>query len=162
MKEVNWESFDAFLQNLASKKGANLISSRIDEITWKNGKPEVKTEEGFSGTYDLLTIATGDTNSLWARLNGSRWTFYNPPQHIFCFNQENIKRILGECGFKIVRTAKNGKWLSLRYVLHLARTVGESKFAESLYWKVKDNLLGKIPLYLRLNDNMVVFAVKNS
>lgn len=108
----------------------------------------------------LLVIATGDTGSLWAKISGRRWTFWNPPQHIFYFNQENIKRILGETGFRIVKITKNGKWLSLRYILHLARTVGESKVAEFFYHKVKDNSFGKIPLYLRLNDNMVVFATK--
>lgn len=108
----------------------------------------------------ILIIATGDTGSLWAKITGRRWTFWNPPQHIFYFNQENITKILKEVGFEVLRTTKNGKWLSLRYILHLARTVGESKVAEFFYHKVKDNYFGKIPLYLRLNDNMVVFATK--
>lgn len=108
----------------------------------------------------LLVIATGDTGSFWARISGRRWTFWNPPQHIFYFNQENITRILKEAGFEVLRITKNGKWLSLRYILHLARTVGESKLAEFFYHKVKNNSFGKIPLYLRLNDNMVVFAKK--
>lgn len=108
----------------------------------------------------LLVLATGDSGSFWAKLAGKKWTFYNPPQHIFYFNQVNVRRLLEENGFKVERITKTGKWLSLRYILHLGSTVGESRLAGILYGFVKDNFLGRLSLYLRLNDNMVVFAKK--
>ena len=108
----------------------------------------------------LLIIATGDTESLWAKINGRNWTFYNPPQHIFYFNRVTAKRILEKSKFVINKIESTGKWLSLRYVFHLAETVGENAFARSLYPLVANTFLGTMPLYIKVNDNMNIFAVK--
>ena len=109
----------------------------------------------------LLVIATGDTGSFWAKIWGKKWTFYNPPQHIFYFNQENIIRILQESGFKVIKIEKSGKWLPIRYILHLARTVRENRLERWLFPFFQNNFLGKIALFLRFNDNMIIFAQKN-
>lgn len=110
----------------------------------------------------IMIIATGDTGSMFARLLGRRWTFYNPPQHLYYFNRENLTNLLGETGFKPIAWTSIGKWLSLRYVLHLARTGGESAIAEFLYRLTELLDLGKLPLYLPTHDNMVVIARKKS
>ncbi len=110
----------------------------------------------------MIIIATGDTDSFFARILGRRWTFYNPPQHLYFFNHDNLIKLLEKKGFEPVSWMRIGKWLSLRYVLHLARTGGESVFAEFLY-RLTDLLgLGKLPLYLPTYDNMVVIARKKS
>ena len=108
----------------------------------------------------ILTISTGDQGSTWAKMMGRKWTFYNPPQHFNYFNKDNIKMILDQSGFEVINLVKNGKWLYLRYVLHLASTVGEGSFAKILYSLVKNNFLGRAPLFLKLNDNKVIFARK--
>jgi 2-polyprenyl-3-methyl-5-hydroxy-6-metoxy-1,4-benzoquinol methylase len=109
----------------------------------------------------LLVIATGDTDCFWAKFSGRRWTFYNPPQHIFYFNRKNITRILQESGFEIVKIATAGKWLSIPYIFHLAETVGESSIAKFIGSVLIHTPLSKIPIYLKLHDNMVIFARKN-
>ena len=73
----------------------------------------------------------------------------------------NIGDILKEEGFAVVKLIKPGKWLSFSYVLHLARTCGESSLAEFLYQLVKGNKLGAIPLYLNLQDNIVLICKKS-
>lgn len=108
----------------------------------------------------IIIIATGDTDSFFARILGRRWTFYNPPQHLYFFNRANLIRLLGEKGFEPMAWMRTAKWLSLRYVLHLARTGGESVFAEFLYRLIDILKLGKLPLYLPTLDNMVVIAKK--
>ncbi len=108
----------------------------------------------------VLIVATGDTGSLFARLMGRRWTFYNPPQHLYFFNRDTMIRMLREKGFEPIAWKRIGKWLSLRYVLHLARTGGESRVAELLYRLVNLLNIGKLPLYLPTFDNMVVIAKK--
>lgn len=108
----------------------------------------------------IIVIATGDTDSLMARILGRRWTFFNPPQHLYYFNRDNLKRILLQQGFVPVAWASIGKWLSLRYVLHLARTGAESGIAEYLYRLTNLLNIGKLPLYLPTYDNMVVIAKK--
>ena len=126
----------------------------------ENPKKDLTTLHKMLADDGLLVVATGDTSSFWANFTGRKWTFYNPPQHIFYFNQENITRIFNESGFHIHRTIRTGKWLSLRYVVHLARTVGESKLASMIDPFINKTLFGYIPLYLKINDNMVVFAQK--
>lgn len=108
----------------------------------------------------LLVIATGDAGSLWSKITGRKWTFYNPPQHIFYFNRNNITSLLNEQGFSVLTIKTTGKWLSASYVLHLAETVGESSFARFISPLVHNTILGRIPFYLKLDDNMVVFARK--
>lgn len=108
----------------------------------------------------IMIIATGDTGSLFARILGRRWTFYNPPQHLYFFNRDNLARLLRDRGFEPIFWTSIGKWLSLRYVLHLARTGGESRFAEFLYRLVELFNIGRFPLYLPTRDNMVVIMRK--
>lgn len=110
----------------------------------------------------ILVIATGDTSSVLARLLKRRWTFYIPPQHLFFFNRKNLTKLLDQAGFAPKSWFRVGKWLSLRYVLHLARTTGESKLAHWLYQLFGDRRVGKLPLFLSVKDNMVVIAQKRT
>jgi len=54
IREIKWEGFDGYLQKLALNKGANLIRGRADDISWKEGVPEVKIRDGSPRTYELL------------------------------------------------------------------------------------------------------------
>lgn len=108
----------------------------------------------------IIIIATGDTDSFLAKVLGRRWTFYNPPQHLFYFNRTNLTNLLERSGFTPVSWMRIAKWVSLRYVLHLARTGGESAIAEFLYRLITLLRLGKLPLWLPTRDNMVVIAKK--
>ncbi|MBI3577130.1 class I SAM-dependent methyltransferase [Candidatus Gottesmanbacteria bacterium] len=108
----------------------------------------------------VVLIATGDTQSLAARALARRWTFYIPPQHLFFFNRKNFTTLLGQSGLEPIAWFKVGKWLSLQYIFHLARTTGESKLAQWVYPLLETLPLGRIPLYLPMRDNMVVIAKK--
>lgn len=108
----------------------------------------------------ILVLATGDTSSLLAKFLKRRWTFYIPPQHLFFFNKKNLTELLGQAGFRPVTWFRVGKWVSLGYVLHLARTTGESRIAKWLYPVLGNTKLGRLPMYLPVRDNMVVIAKK--
>lgn len=108
----------------------------------------------------VIIIATGNTQSLASRLMKRRWTFYIPPQHIFFFNRINVSTLLHETGFVPFEWHKVGKWLSLGYVLHLARTTGESKLAKWLYEWISKTPLMRLPLYVPMKDNMVILCRK--
>ncbi len=97
-----------------------------------------------------------------ARILKRRWTFYIPPQHLFFFNKKLLITILNKDNFVSLKWFRIGKWLSLRYILHLARTTGESNVALLLYKIVEVLHVGRIPIYLPLRDNMVVIARKRS
>lgn len=108
----------------------------------------------------MVLIATGDTESIAAKILNRRWTFYIPPQHIFFFNRDNLSRLLAESGLVPISWFRVGKWLSLQYIFHLARTTGESLFAQWLYPLMEKLPFGRIPLFLSMFDNMVVIARK--
>lgn len=109
----------------------------------------------------ILVIATGDTNSLLAKTLKRRWTFYIPPQHLFFFNKPLMAGLLAKYKLTSVEWFRIGKWLSLRYVLHLAKTTGESKIAHVLYILMEKLRLEQIPLYLPVQDNMVTIVKKH-
>lgn len=106
----------------------------------------------------IIVIATGDTDSALAKLLKRRWTFYAPPQHLFFFNRKNLMTLLRKEHFEPIRWFRVGKVLSLKYVLHLARTTGESTIAKKLFPLVECLRIGNLPLYLPVGDNMVVIA----
>ncbi len=108
----------------------------------------------------VILIATGDTQSIAARIMKRRWTFFIPPQHIFFFHRKNVATLLHKAGLKPRKWYKVGKWLSLGYVLHLARTTGESGIASRLYKLLKHTVFMRIPLYIPMKDNMVILAGK--
>lgn len=108
----------------------------------------------------ILVIATGDTGSFLAKVLKRRWTFYIPPQHLFFFSRKTLSTLLDRAGFEPVEWFRIDKWLSTRYVFHLARTTGESRIANALYPLINKSTLGNLSLYLPVRDNMVVIARK--
>lgn len=108
----------------------------------------------------MIIIATGDTRSLAAKVMKRRWTFFIPPQHIFFFHRGNVTKLLHKAGLKPYRWHRVGKWLSLGYILHLARTTGESALANTFYKVIKNTPLMRFPLYVPMKDNMVILAHK--
>lgn len=110
----------------------------------------------------MIIIATGDTKSVAAKVMKRRWTFFIPPQHIFFFHRNNVTTLLHKAGFKPGRWHRVGKWLSLGYVLHLARTTGESPLASWVYDLIRNTPLMRLPLYVPMKDNMVILAEKLS
>ncbi len=125
-------------------------------------KKDLRKLYGFLKDDGIIVIATGDTESFMAKQLGRRWTFYIPPQHLFFFNRTTLTKLLETEHLEPVRWFQIGKWLSFRYVLHLARTTGESKLGAWLYDLAKVLHVERIPLYLPLRDNMVVIAQKKT
>lgn len=78
IREIKWEGFDGYLQKLALSKGANLIRGRVDDISWKEGQPEVKVRDGSPRTYELLGVAIG-VNSPALKLFEKLELGYHPP-----------------------------------------------------------------------------------
>jgi len=49
----------------------------------------------------IIAITTGDFASLYARLSGPRWRLMTPPQHLWYFTPESIRRLSGSLGLKL-------------------------------------------------------------
>lgn len=121
---------------------------------------DMKKLRSFLKPDGIIIIATGDTKSIAARVMKRRWTFFIPPQHIFFFNKQNVTTLLSQARLKPINWYTVGKWLSLGYVMHLARTTGESKFATWMYEMIKNTPLSRLPLFIPMRDNMVIVAEK--
>lgn len=167
----------------ATRRARSLVEARriktgmVADVSYKEGSLDVitlfdvfehladpKTDilklRGFLKEEGVIMIATGDTESFLAKVLGRRWTFYVPPQHLFFFSQKTLSNFLLNLGFEPLEWFRIGKWLSVSYVLHLARTTGESKVAQLLYPLVSNSVIGNLPLYLPVRDNIVVIAKK--
>jgi SAM-dependent methyltransferase len=108
----------------------------------------------------LLVINTGDTDSFIAKLQGEHWHFFIPPQHFFYFSQKNLYDLLDQVGFKVIKVDRKGKWVSLRYLFHLAKQIQDDVIGHAGFTLIGNNFVGKIPIYLNLFDNITVYASK--
>jgi len=59
IKERKWGSFDHHLQKLTEARGARIVNDRVVDVSWSDGRPEVKTKDSFCRSYDLLAVAVG-------------------------------------------------------------------------------------------------------
>jgi SAM-dependent methyltransferase len=109
----------------------------------------------------IMVIATGDTDSLMAKVMKRRWTFYIPPQHLFFFSKKTMTILLQARGLTPIEWFRVGKWLSFRYVLHLAQTTGESIVAKYVHKLVTVMKADMFPVYLPVKDNMVAIIKKD-
>ena len=58
-KEIEWGSFDGFLQELTTNTGAQLVIDWVKSVNFDTGRPVVTTQTGISKTYDLIVGAVG-------------------------------------------------------------------------------------------------------
>ena len=108
----------------------------------------------------LLVINTGDTDSFMAKLEGQRWHYFIPPQHLFFYSKNNLQQLLHQNGFKVLAAYITGKHISLRYLWHLMRTINHSQLADWFYRHFHATQFGKLSFYLNLRDNMTIIAKK--
>lgn len=108
----------------------------------------------------IIIIQTGDADSLWAKIMKKNWHFFAPPQHLYFFSKKTLKEMLTQSGFKVIYVYKEGKYVSLRYILHMTQYMNIPKIGDYLYKLTANSPIGKIPFLVKLFDNMVVFAKK--
>jgi flavin-dependent dehydrogenase len=100
VKETKWGSFDGFLQVLVLEKGANLIQSKVENVQFQNGLPEIIQTTNDSKPYDLVAVAVGINSSLLNKFTDLA-TGYKPPQKTrtlireFYLGEETIANSLG-------------------------------------------------------------------
>jgi len=147
------------IHSLAYRKKSFTIVTMFDVIEHlEDPIADLKKIRTYIRDDGYLVIATGDIDSFLAKFLKNRWTFYIPPQHLFFFNKKTMQEVLYQAGFSIVRTFRIGKWVSLSYVLHLAKVSSHSHLAAYLIPIVRMLHLGNVPLYLPVMDNIVVIA----
>ncbi len=108
----------------------------------------------------ILAINTPDTASVWARIFGSRWHAYCPPEHLSYFSVRNLGELLGSNSFEVLACAKIGKRFTPAYIcsmLYRWQGLGVWKRLERLFLRPP---FDRIAVPLNIRDNFFVIARK--
>ncbi|MBK5099044.1 MAG: hypothetical protein JJE01_14805 [Gemmatimonadetes bacterium] len=98
--ELQWESFDGYLQGLAVEKGAKIRHKLVTGVDWEDGKPRLTENDGTVSTYDLVTVSAG-VNSNFIKLLKDSPSGIEPPKTTrtyiceFKVGRDGVKEILG-------------------------------------------------------------------
>jgi SAM-dependent methyltransferase len=111
----------------------------------------------------LLVVETGDRDALLSRACGSRWYFYDPPQHVTFFSRRSLAALLERVGFSPpVALAELGRAVSLRNFAHqLGRALGDGP-AGGLSRAVARSPLGRLRFHVPDRGNAFAVAVRRS
>lgn len=72
----------------------------------------------------ILTLSTGDVESLCARLSGRHWHLFNLPEHVFFFSARSIRILLRRTGFASPTIEYRANYYPVGYLLErLYKTV---------------------------------------
>ena len=62
----------------------------------------------------ILHIVTPDSNCISAKILGRYWFHYKPKEHLFYFNKNNLKNLMEEIGFEILKIDSNVSYMTLQ------------------------------------------------
>jgi len=99
--DASLESFDGYLQGMATDLGANIIRKLITDVSSRDGLPHLRFADGDAESYDLVTVASG-VNSNFIKLLDDLPGDFEPPKTTrgyiceFHSTKEEILRILGK------------------------------------------------------------------
>ena len=101
MKTSKWGSFDHHLEQLTVDKGARVNRTRVVDVSFDNGRPEVTVKGAEPQPYDLLVVAVG-VNSAALKLFSENGLKYKAPESTKTFiteyylGEELIAKTLGD------------------------------------------------------------------
>jgi len=64
VEQVKWGGLDGYLLSLAKDLGARVVPTRVTDVGWDNGRPQVRVKD-TAQTYDLLVGAVGVNTAGW-------------------------------------------------------------------------------------------------
>lgn len=108
----------------------------------------------------LLVLSTGDIDSLVSKLMGQRWHLLLPPQHIYYFSQETIKKLLKKTGFKVIKIKYWGKSMRLTHFLRRLSFLFKNRAFYHLFKLIESSGIGGMRIELNLYDIMTILARK--
>lgn len=112
--------------------------------------------------HGLLVLSTGDIDSFVAKLMGRYWHLLLPPQHIYYFSQDTIKKLLEKTGFRVIEVKY---WTTSMTLIHFFRRLSflfKNRLFYHLFKLVKSSKVGNIRIALNLYDIMTIFATKHN
>lgn len=71
----------------------------------------------------VVAVATGDADTLVARVSGRRWHLFTPRHHNFFFSAATLRRACQEAGLEVLAVGHPGARYSLRYLTYKLRSM---------------------------------------
>ena len=98
----------------------------------------------------IMVLTTGDFASLYARLAGRHWRLMTPPQHLWFFTPESVRRLAGSLGLSVESLDHPAKLVPLSLIVfQLRRMLGLSGRASAGAVGLPVNLFDAMRVVLR-------------
>lgn len=122
--------------------------------------PEIEIRKAASllKVGGVLIINTPDTGSFIARILGTKWHQYIPPEHIAMFNSKNLCEIISRNGFIVEKVTCIGKEFTIQYVLEILERHIRIPGVRSIAAFIKTTPLARLAVPINLFDNIFVMA----
>ena len=75
---VDTAGFDRHLLDLSAKVGAEVVRKLVTGFDWDHGKPQIRTADGDTATYDLVAVAAGVNSRILELLNSPTLDYQSP------------------------------------------------------------------------------------
>jgi 2-polyprenyl-3-methyl-5-hydroxy-6-metoxy-1,4-benzoquinol methylase len=106
----------------------------------------------------FLSIITPNRDSFHVKVVGEKWVEYEKPhEHLYFFGMKNIKRILENIGFRIIRKTTAGKYITVGFMLNRLNSYSR---IFGLIDKKLGNKFGGRHIYVDPGDKMHILACK--
>jgi flavin-dependent dehydrogenase len=99
--DLQWDSFDSYLQSLAVERGAKVRHKLVTGVEWIDGKPRLTEADGTASDYDLVTVSAG-VNSNCIKLVKDSASGIEPPKTTrtyiceFKVGRAGVQEIMGD------------------------------------------------------------------
>lgn len=120
-----------YAANIAKKSfGDKIFNGTLDEVSFPdnffdiitmwdyfehvfNPLKELSKVRQFLKKDGLLILSTPNTDSLPHKIFKDRWMGYKDQEHLYYFSEKNATMLLEQSGFKVLKSEKVGKYISL-------------------------------------------------
>lgn len=145
----------------------NSPTSQYDLVTmWDVFEHIDRPDDYIKKVHQLLkpggyvAINTPDASSWWARLMGKRWHLMIPPEHLFYYSPKNLRQVLEQNGFRVIKFKKIGKRFSLPYFFKTGYEWQKLSLWRVLWHYFDTSFWRNVALPFNLRDNVFVLAQK--
>jgi SAM-dependent methyltransferase len=143
-------------------------SGAFDAITmWDYIEHSIDPAADLAAAYRLLrpggvlALATGDVDSVLARVSGARWHLLTPRHHNFFFSTRTLRRACEAAGFSVLATGHPGARYSVRYLTYKLRSMAPaSRVVREVGEAFERSRPGRLAVPVNLFDIVTLFARK--
>ncbi|MGB1250838.1 MAG: class I SAM-dependent methyltransferase [Candidatus Promineifilaceae bacterium] len=106
----------------------------------------------------MIVVHTMDIDSLAAKLMRGRWPWLMS-MHIHFFSQRTLSKMLEQCGFEVLRSRSEGRYLRLGYLATRVNGLN-SHLGRLVQWGVDKLRLSEAPVPVNFGDLFTVVAIR--